>query len=436
MNTYEEAVSWIHSHAKFGIKPGLERMNWMLEQLDHPERRIQCVHLAGTNGKGSTLTYIRSILQAAEYKVGTFTSPYMENLTETISMNGMPMQFGDLVALVNIIKPVVEALDDTEFGSATEFEIITLMAFYYFGTMNPVDLVLLETGLGGTYDSTNVVHPVLTIITTIGHDHMHILGETLTDIAGEKAGIIKAGIPVITGVSQPEAMGVIRSVSNSKKATVYKVGEQFSFTHMHSGDDGEVFSFTGPFASYAGLKIMMKGAHQVQNASLAVMAIMYLKTYQSLIVEETHIRKGLLEAVWRGRFEQISYEPKIIVDGAHNPEGIDSLVKTVQAHYDNKKIIVLFSALGDKKIEEMITKLETIADEMIFTTFDFERAISPKLLAAHCHLDHPRIFDDWQEAIDETVPTIGEDAVFLITGSLYFIARVRKYIVENDSIKA
>ncbi len=191
VHTYEEAIGWIHSRLKFGIKPGLERMRWMLGELDNPERHIKCIHLAGTNGKGSTLTYMRYMLEAETYKVGTFTSPYIETFNERISVNGKPISDQEITDLVNIVKPVVEKLDETEFGEATEFEIITVMAMYYFGKVNICDLVLFETGLGGRFDSTNVVYPVLTIITNIGHDHMHILGNTLAEIAYEKSGNYK-----------------------------------------------------------------------------------------------------------------------------------------------------------------------------------------------------------------------------------------------------
>ncbi|MFX3624042.1 MAG: folylpolyglutamate synthase/dihydrofolate synthase family protein [Ectobacillus sp.] len=431
IHTYEEAIKWIHSRLKFGMKPGLERMQWMLGRLDNPERRIKCVHFAGTNGKGSTVTYMRSILQQAGYKVGTFTSPYIETFNERISVNGVPIPDEDLVQLVNSVKPVVEQLDETELGAATEFEILTAMAFYYFGKEEICDIVLLETGLGGRYDSTNVIYPVLSVITTIGHDHMHILGETLAEIAAEKAGIIKPGVPVISGAVQPEAKDVIYAAAARQNAKVYQLGTDFSFQPLHSKREGEEFSFDCPFRSFDQLLISMKGMHQVHNAALSLMGIMYLKTYQSFLIEDNHVREGLKEAFWLGRFEELSQSPAVIIDGAHNPEGIDSLVQTIQSHYGDKKVIVLFSALGDKKIDEMIEKLQTVAARMIFTTFSFPRAVSAQLLAAHCHSEQKQMYADWKEAIAETIPLLQHDEVLLITGSLYFISEVRKYITET-----
>lgn len=429
--TYEEAVGWIHNRLKFGIKPGLERMEWMLQQLDNPERRITCVHLAGTNGKGSTLTYIRSILEQAEYKVGTFTSPYIESFNERISINGTPIPDEDIAELVSVVKPVAEALDETELGAATEFEILTVMAFYYFGKINPCDIVLLETGLGGRLDSTNVIHPVLSVITTIGYDHMHVLGETLEEIASEKAGIIKSGVPVITGVSQQEALAVIGETAKKKQAKVYTLGKEFSAEYAQSATDGETFTFEGPFGCMEHLRITMKGMHQVQNAALAVMTVYYLKTYQSFLVEEESIRQGLKKAFWLGRFEQLSNSPLIVVDGAHNPEGIASLVQTVQSHFSDKRVTILFSALGDKKIDEMVAGLETIANRIVFTTFDFPRAVSPDLLAEHCRNTQKDVYKDWKEAVNNITQMLTGDDLFLITGSLYFISEVRKYIRES-----
>ncbi|KFN02411.1 bifunctional folylpolyglutamate synthase/dihydrofolate synthase [Bacillus clarus] len=433
IHTYEEAIGWIHSKLKFGIKPGLERMQWMLEELGNPERHIKCVHLAGTNGKGSTLTYMRYMLEDAKYKVGTFTSPYIETFNERISVNGTPIADKEITELVNMVKPVVEKLDETNLGEATEFEIITVMAICYFGKVNFCDVVLFETGLGGRFDSTNVIHPVLTIITNIGHDHMHILGNTLGEIAYEKAGIIKSGVPVITGVQDEEALQVIQRVAKEKQANLYEFGKQFTAVHKQSNEDGERFDFTCPFASFEDVRISMKGRHQVGNAALALMAMMYVKTYLSFLIDEEQIRTGLNEAYWIGRFEKLQSKPDVIIDGAHNPEGIASLVKTVEAHYKDKNVIVLFTALGDKQLHNMVGQLETIADEIIFTTFTFDRAISAEKLASYSQKESREVFENWKEAIDTKIEMIGENDVFIITGSLYFISEVRKYICRTKN---
>lgn len=214
--TYEEALKWIHSRLTFGIKPGLQRMEWMMEKLDHPERRCRFIHVAGTNGKGSTIAFMQEVLKAAEYKVGAFTSPYLESFNERITIDGNPISEEEILQLSNVIKPVVDELEKTELGAPTEFEVITAMMFYYFGKINVPDVVLLETGLGGKWDSTNIANPILSVITMIGHDHLNILGSTIEEIAEQKAGIIKNGVPVITAVEQKEALDVIERVAKEK----------------------------------------------------------------------------------------------------------------------------------------------------------------------------------------------------------------------------
>ncbi|MED4903859.1 folylpolyglutamate synthase/dihydrofolate synthase family protein [Parageobacillus thermoglucosidasius] len=429
VRTYKEALAWIHGRLRLGIKPGLERMEWMMEKLGHPERRVRAIHVAGTNGKGSTVSYLRHILQAAGYSVGTFTSPYVEKFNERISVNGRPIRDKEIVELVRAVQPLAEELETTELGAPTEFEVITAMMFYYFGKKNIQDVVIIEAGLGGRFDSTNVIYPILSIITNIGYDHMNILGETLEKIALEKAGIIKSGVPVITAVNQPEAWAVIAGKAKSLKAKTYRLGEDFSIVQHEANEDGERFSIETVFSQYPDLNITMFGAHQVQNAAVAVMAADYLRMCYSFLIEKEHIYEGLEKAKWIGRFERISNKPLIIIDGAHNAEGIRSLVDTVRLHYPNKDVHVLFAALADKPLEQMIPPLAGIAKTITFTSFDFPRAASAEQLAALC--DHPdkACITDWERWLKEKRKQKRSDDLFLITGSLYFIAEVRKLLL-------
>ncbi|OUM89563.1 bifunctional folylpolyglutamate synthase/dihydrofolate synthase [Parageobacillus thermoglucosidasius] len=429
VRTYKEALAWIHGRLRLGIKPGLERMEWMMEKLGHPERRVRAIHVAGTNGKGSTVSYLRHILQAAGYSVGTFTSPYVEKFNERISVNGRPIRDKEIVELVRAIQPLAEELETTELGAPTEFEVITAMMFYYFGKKNIQDVVIIEAGLGGRFDSTNVIYPILSIITNIGYDHMNILGETLEKIALEKAGIIKSGVPVITAVNQPEAWAVIAGKATSLKAKTYRLGEDFSIVQHEANEDGERFSVETVFSQYPDLNITMFGAHQVQNAAVAVMAADYLRMCYSFLIEKEHIYEGLEKAKWIGRFERISNKPLIIIDGAHNAEGIRSLVDTVRLHYPNKDVHVLFAALTDKPLEQMIPPLAGIAKTITFTSFNFPRAASAEQLAALC--DHPdkACITDWERWLKEKRKQKRSDDLFLITGSLYFIAEVRKLLL-------
>lgn len=423
--SYEEARNWLHSRLKFGVKPGLERMHFMMEKLGHPERTARYIHIAGTNGKGSTIIFLKEILLEAGYKVGTFTSPYIETFNERISINGCPITDDEFLQLANIIKPVVEEVEKTELGAPTEFEIITAMAFYYFGKINIPDIVLLETGLGGMYDSTNIISPLISIITNIGHDHMGILGETFEQITTQKAGIIKNGVPIISAVEQEAAQEIIEQIAESKKAKHYLLGRDF-----YKEKDKQITVQT-PLKKYSGLSITMKGPHQEKNASLAVMALDYLKVFYSFIIDEENIVSGLKKAHWPGRFEELSQNPSIIIDGAHNVEGIKALKETVQTYYPNQKIYILFSALSDKNVQEMVEELSTIASDITFTSFSFERALSAKELYDLIQFKNKHHEEDWKKAFHRIKDQLGEEDVLLITGSLYFISEVRNYILNS-----
>lgn len=424
--SFEQAEQWLQSRLKFGIKPGLERMNVMMEKLGYPHRRPKYVHVAGTNGKGSTIAFLKEILGEAGYMVGTYTSPSLETIHERISINGSPITDEEFIHLVNTLKPVVEEVEQSAYGAPTEFEVMTAMMFYYFGRVNVPDIVLLETGLGGTYDSTNIISPLVSIITSIGHDHMEILGETLSDIAHQKAGIIKNGVPVITGVKEEEALSVIRKVANEKKAKVYCFGHEFLFQESE-----ESLSIRTPFRHYENVNLGLKGIHQRSNASLAVMACNYLAVYYSFIIESEHILNGLARASWKGRFEQVSEDPTIVLDGAHNVEGMQALKETVVTSFPKKKVKVVFACLKDKSVSKMLDILTSFADEIMFTSFANGRARSAKELYREAQFSQKEYEENWIQAIDKVKESLTKDDVLVVTGSLYFIAEVRKYVLSE-----
>ncbi|KQL20691.1 bifunctional folylpolyglutamate synthase/dihydrofolate synthase [Cytobacillus solani] len=429
-NTYEEAVTWIHSRLRLGVKPGLKRMEWMMEKLGHPERRMKSIHIGGTNGKGSTLTYLRHILQESGCSVGTFTSPYFEQFNERIALNGVPIQDEDIVRLANDIYPLSVELEATDLGGPTEFEIITAMAMQYFGHVQPVDIVLFEVGLGGRFDSTNIIFPILSIITNIGLDHTGILGSTHAEIAFEKAGIIKPGTSIITAVKQEEAKKVIENKALEMKAPLYSLGSQFSIEGHHSTTTGEIFSQITPFRKWSHLEISMAGSHQTENASLALMAVELLNKYYSFLIEDEHIYSGLKKSYWPGRFETISMDPLIIIDGAHNEEGITALVNELNKRYSEKKIRIIFTALSDKKMDKMILNLDAAADKITFVSFDFPRAASAESLFSISQNENKHYAPNWKAAIDEEIHSLRSDEVLVITGSLYFLSEAKPYLSE------
>ncbi|MCF6138113.1 bifunctional folylpolyglutamate synthase/dihydrofolate synthase [Pseudalkalibacillus berkeleyi] len=428
MKTYEETLHWIHELLAFGMKPGLSRMEKMLEELGNPEKELTSVHIAGTNGKGSTLTYMRCVLQEAGYTVGTFTSPYIEQFNERISMNGVPIPDQELVAVANEVRPIVEKVAATEFGTPTEFEVVTVLSMVYFARHQNPDIIIFETGLGGRFDSTNVIQPILTAITTIGYDHTAILGETLAEIAFEKSGIMKKNIPMVTGVEQEEALQVIEEQASVKNVELTKLDQACSiFNHM-ALEQGEQFTLQTTRHLYESLQLKMSGEHQVKNASLAVLLIEKLIEHNEFRISQNDISNGLKQASWPGRFETMSENPLIIVDGAHNKEGIESLKATLKSHYPNKNKRLIFSALKDKPIEEMLSTLYDTIDHITFTSFRFHRASSAESLYDVCTFKKKDLEENFEKAIRLEREKMDENTVLVITGSLYFISTVRNFL--------
>ncbi|MBC1248388.1 bifunctional folylpolyglutamate synthase/dihydrofolate synthase [Listeria welshimeri] len=422
LKSYEEALEWIHGTLRLGIKPGLARMEYIMEKLNHPEKANKWIHIAGTNGKGSTLAFIRNCVEEAGYTTGTFTSPYIETFNERISVNGKPISDDKILILANRMKPIAEELKNTIYGPPSEFEIITAMMFLYFAEYDSIDIGIIEVGLGGRLDSTNILLPLVSVITTIGMDHMEFLGNTIEEIASEKAGIIKPGTPVISGVIQSEAQEVIKAIASKNKANFAQLNQDF-FIQL----DGKTATFkTKHGEEIVDLVIGLDGFHQLNNASLAIKVIQYLNTYSSYDIDEKAIKAGLKKAFWPGRMETISEKPLIIVDGAHNPEGIEALKNSINRFSGHKIIIV--SILKDKNYKEMLSSLKSIPDcEIILTTFDYSRAMSAQETINVGKLEDIAVNPVWHDAINDTVQSKNDSKIF-ITGSLYFISEVRKFV--------
>lgn len=432
----DQAIDWIHSLLTMGIKPGLKRMEWMLERLNHPHRHLQYVHIGGTNGKGSTLSFLRHVLQEAGYDVGTFTSPYIERFQNRIQLNGVDIPDEDLLALAKQVKPLADELATTELGAPTEFEVLTVIAILYFATISYPDIVLWEVGLGGRYDSTNVVAPILSIITNVGHDHQHLLGETIADIAHQKAGIIKSGVHVVTGVENQEALAVIKQEAEAKLANLYTLQEEFQYHVKETSLARQTFHFRSMFASFEDLQITMQGRHQLANASVAIMALELLKQFYALIWDEEHLRAGLEKASWIGRLETLRDKPLTMVDGAHNPEGMAALAAHLAEHFADYKVTVIFSSLQDKQIGQMLTHLVDKVDHLILTSFDFPRVAEAEQiveLLPRQEGTQVTVESDWYAAYKQLVER-GEHSdkhLILFTGSLYFISEVRQRLFKT-----
>lgn len=414
---------------QLGMNFGLERIEALLEGLNVSHEELPIIHVAGTNGKGSTIAFLRNILMEQGYTVGTFTSPHIESIQEVITLNESYISEADFIRLFNKVIAYVEIMEEDNLFP-TQFEILTIIAFMYFLEKQP-DIVLLETGLGGRLDSTNVVTPLLSIITSISRDHTNILGSEISNIALEKAGIIKEGKPVVTGVKNEEALSVIQKVSGEKGSPLFILNQEFS-TFNEKGEAGtECFSYEFGGEHLGDMAIRMLGKHQIENAALAVTAILILKKKYAFTITETSIKKGLLQTFWKGRIEVVHTNPTIIIDGSHNEEGIAALVATLKSHYSSKKIIFLTAALVDKDVASMVSQLELIGHTIICTEFKMNRAMSAKQLGSYCRHSSHIVVPEWQSAIVKGMELIDEDSILVITGSLYFLANVRPLLLKS-----
>ena len=384
----------------------------LLAYFGNPQEDLRYVHFAGSNGKGSTLNATREILMAHGLKVGAFISPHFIVPNERVTINKEMITDIEFLALMNDIEAAIQSELDGKYPSF--FEMMTVMAFLYFAKMAP-DVVLLETGLGGRIDTTNIITPEVSVITTISLEHTQLLGDTYEKVAYEKAGIIKSKVPVVVGVKQLEALKVIKEVATLKEAPTFIIGENITVSYEHQS-----FSYHSDRSSFESLQLRMQGVHQMDNAALAVTAALLFDES----ISETTIRHALKCAAWEGRFERIANN--IVLDGAHNLEGTIALVDTLQRVEPNKQYTFLYAVMDDKDHKRSIEVLSQVAKEMVFTELSIPRAAKAVHLFNECSHGNKKIAVDWQLWLKSINHAQNEDELFIVTGSLYFIAEVRK----------
>ena len=362
---YTEALEYIHGVSWTFCKPGLERIGELCERLGHPERKLKFIHIAGTNGKGSTSAMLDSVLRRAGYKTGLYTSPYIRVFNERMRIDGENISDSELALLTEYIKPFAERMED----KPTEFELITALAFEYFARHN-CDVVILEAGMGGRLDSTNIIDTsVLSVITGIALDHTAFLGDTVEKIAAEKAGIIKSGVPILYGGTDASARAVI-----SERAC--ELGSEFAevdYSKLKINSltlDGADFDFE----KNKNLKIKLLGSYQPRNASIVVKAIELLRR-NGFEISDSALREGFLSAEWQGRFEVLSEDPLVIFDGAHNPQGVEAAVESIALYFKNKKVCLVTGVLRDKDYGYIAKMLSSVADRAFTFTPDSPRAL-------------------------------------------------------------
>lgn len=427
--TYDDALLWVHSAPRFAPNPRLGRFRRLLEEIGNPEKGLKFFHVAGTNGKGSVSATIASILAAGGLKTGLYTSPELEDFRERIAINSKMISKTDVVRHATTLYRAYKSLEQQGLELPIQFELITALALMHFAHER-CDAVVLETGLGGQYDATNVVLPLVSVITTIGLDHVDILGVTMANIAFEKAGIIKDGVPIVSGANDPEADRVIAEMALSHNADLIRVGPgaDVRWNEILSGIDGQVLDISGPGFSHKSVRLPLLGRHQMQNASVAVAAVETVRQRGGLEIDDSAIKAGLNAVVWPGRLEVFKGAPTVVLDAAHNPQGAQALVATLR-QFGEKRIIAVVGVLNDRLHSEVAYILADVASDIIVTTPQGSRALKASVLAKEVGQKVKVIaIDDIGLAFEHALTLAGPDDVVVVCGSFHLIGPVRSLL--------
>ena len=413
---YTETLNFIHSFKGNGRRPQLERMRWLLKQAGNPQTHFPTVHIVGTNGKGSTTSYLQNILTKSGYQVGTFTSPYITRFNERISINGTEIPDKDLISLVEKAQVLLDDLEEhTAFDRPTEFELVTLLMFLYFD-LKQVDMAIIEAGIGGRLDSTNVLSPELVICTSIGFDHTETLGNSLLDISNHKAGVMRENTPILLGRVSAEVEHFFNQKSHDLQAPLAVIDREIQLLPR----DNQTIQVSYDHWESPKLKLPMLGQHQENNAGLAVTAAHLLAQTFSKITDKS-IQEGIVETHWPGRSEWIG--DNIYLDGAHNPQGIASLKQVLKDNFANRRIHILFAGLRRKPLADLLEELKDY--DITVTSFDFFEA-----LPLNEYPQHFKPVADYRDWLAQA-KSANSDDLFVVTGSLYFISELRNYLINE-----
>ncbi|HYA87362.1 MAG TPA: folylpolyglutamate synthase/dihydrofolate synthase family protein [Nitrospirota bacterium] len=426
--SYQDAIDYLFALQKHGVKLALANSITLMEIMGSPHRKFRTVHVAGTNGKGSTSACIASMLQTAGYRVGLYTSPHLVSFTERIRINGTAISEDDVVELAQSVREACRGLKSSnESGGMipTFFEVTTAIAFRYFADQG-VDLAVIEVGMGGRLDSTNVITPLVSVISNIDLEHTEFLGATLEQIAGEKAGIIKPAVPLVTGVKQPEVINLFERQAMAHGAPVYRLEKDFRPEKRVPGVS-QVFDYRGLASDYPGLRLNLIGRHQVDNACLALATIECLRD-AGIAVSESALRSGLERARWEGRMERVAQRPDIYLDGAHNPASARALAGAIaELKPLYRRLVLVIGILGDKDYRGILAELLPLADHIVVTRPQYSRALDIGVLTREIRNLHASV--DTAETVGEAIQRARErasaDDLILVTGSLYVVGDAR-----------
>ncbi|HEY6997504.1 MAG TPA: folylpolyglutamate synthase/dihydrofolate synthase family protein [Candidatus Binatia bacterium] len=423
MERYFEILQKIFNLRGGIIDLRLDRMSQALALFNHPENQFPSLHIAGTNGKGSTAALLHNILRQAGYRTALYTSPHLESFTERIRIGQEEIAQAEVVSLADEIWQRTAAAN----LPLTFFEFITVMAFVYFAR-NRVDVAVIEVGLGGRLDATNLITPLVSLITTISKDHEAYLGPDELSIAREKGGIIKPKIPVVCGRMSEPVVKLLREIAQAVDSPAYFLGTAFSFLLKNA----RLFDYIGIKQNLSDLAVALRGRHQLANAALALAALELVS--KLFPVSEAALRRGLETVRWPGRLEVMSERPLVILDGAHNPEGVHALADELLGLRQGRKIRLLFATMADKEWQLMVATLAKLADEMIFTRVAMERSADPELLAKTIPIPVPnRVIQDSQTALAALLDSAQPDDIVVVAGSLYLLGEVRPLLAKASA---
>ena len=429
-----ENNQWIAHYRTDQPHFGLERMVELLASRGDPHLKLKVIHVGGTNGKGSTIAFLKNMLEKLGLRVGVFSSPYLIHYTDQISINGESIPEARLEALMADYQSLLEGEATANLQGTTEFEIITALAYDYFAS-EQVDVAIMEVGMGGLLDSTNVCQPILTGITTIGLDHVALLGDTLEAIAEQKAGIIKQAIPLVTGRIAPEALAVIDRIAEGKDALRFAYGADYQVSHQESVVTGEVFDYTS-VVRQGRFQTGLLGLHQIENAGMAIALLdTFCQEDGRELASNDLLAQALEETSWPGRLEVVSRDPLMILDGAHNPHAIKALVATLQELFADYHKEILFTCIKTKALEDMLDLLEAMPDtELTLTHFEDSRATDESVLKEAAKSRNLN-YQGWQDFLEQKLTDKKEEkkTVRIVTGSLYFLSQVRAYLMERKN---
>lgn len=425
---FQEAVNYLTGLSKFGINLGLSRMEHLLKVFGNPQKDLKVIHVAGTNGKGSTVTMTANILKEAGYRVGVYISPHLYCFTERMTINGENIPPERLAELTAQVKPVLDGLpEETELDEATEFEVTTLLALMYFA-QEKVDFVILEVGLGGRLDATNVVYPLVAVITNVDYDHMDQLGNTLREIAGEKAGIIKENALVVTASDEKEVLDVIKKTCQEKNCRLWQVGKDILWEKGATNLFKQTFNLTIGDKHYFNLETGLLGEHQIINGATAFGVVLALQE-KGISIPEEAIRQGLAKSRWAGRLEIMQENPLVVVDGAHNQAGAKILRKALKEVFVYEKLILLLAIFADKAVDDVVKELAPLADKIIVAKSHNPRALPPEELAKEVAKYNGQIIvkEEILDGVKEALSLVGPKDMVCIAGSLSTMSEARKY---------